>query len=297
MQTNRYYWEEISEAPEVYRISSAVGICSDNPNGYLIVSCGEALAIDILDLSMMRAVYKLALGLEVRRERIDHFMTHQVTDSEKEKQEYMGGHFKSVYCGADEITGQKKRKIRVSDGDRIRVGEYSFTCVSIPGTSAEAMGLWLPAKGLLFAGNAFSFERLPVTECPDGVMDMLSLQFETIRKIRSMRPNKILTGAGRNAMTPGESGEMADRMMSKYCLLLLKCYQIVCDHPGITAEELDQTMAKIYPRQPWEDISDGISDSLRRYLLYRKYIIETETENGGVFERGSMRLTDWKMIG
>lgn len=297
MQTNRYYWEEISEDPEIYRICSADGICSDNPNGYLIVSCGEALAIDVFDLSMMRTVYKLALGLEVRRDKIDHFMTHHGTDPDKGQPEYINAYFQSVYCGADERSGQNKKIIWVSDGDRIRVGEFFFTCVGLPGTSDGAVGLWFPAKRLLFAGEAFSFERLPMPMCPDGTMDMLGLQFETIRRIRSMRPNKILTGTGRNAMAPGECSDMADQMTSKYCLLLLKYYQIVCDHPGLTAEELDIHMLERNSGQPREEVPVEISSSLRRYLLYRRFIVEAESEKGVVFERGSMRLTDWKIIG
>ena len=46
-----------------------------------------------------------------------------------------------------------------------------------------------------------------------------------------------------------------------------------------------------------EDESAGIADteSGLKYLLYRRYIRQTETSDGFVYERGSRRLTDWNL--
>ena len=71
-----------------------------------------------------------------------------------------------------------------------------------------------------------------------------------------------------------------------YCLRILEVYQKVPARGGIRSEEMFQ-----------EDESAGIADteSGLKYLLYRRYIRQTETSDGFVYERGSRRLTDWNL--
>ena len=182
---------------------------------------------------------------------------------------------------------------QVRDGDLFRIGSWKLRIIGLEACRKGLTGLWFPEKKLLFAGEAVGADEVPGVYSWDPQVDTLELQIEVLRRVKRLCPQMILPARGRciGVDQQGEEGaeeclKVLDAMLGGYCLRILEVYQKVPARGGIRSEELFQ-----------EDEPAGVADteSGLKYLLYRRYIRQTETSDGFVYERGSMRLTDWNL--
>ena len=215
---------------------------------------------------------------------------------------------------------------RIGDGDTIRIGSRLLCVIGLEGCRKGQTGLWFPEKGVLFSGEAAGCGYLPDVEDWDPKMDTLGLQIEALRRMMNLAPQCILTGCGmpagvddlpdpgscftgeeiddtdgsygtvissagpvigneneRRIISP-ECAEILNEMLSNYCLRILEVYQKIPVRGTIREEKL------IRPESDGESAS---TISCLKYLLCRKYVRRHETQDGYLYERGSLRLTDW----
>lgn len=306
----RFVWEEIARAPAIFRVCGA----GSRENGYLVLDGREALLIDPRSAAMYGGMARLAQGLGASRDALQVFLTCP------EEADPFGGSLPGdvrVYCPEKPWDGEG-RWIQVWDGDIIRIGGYALRCMGMDGTRRRQLGLWLPKTGTLFCGAAAGCDHVPFVGEWDPRIDTLGLQFELIRRLLQMPVRCILPGCGspagadslfaaeyeRNACAEEGMGRRQDGknaaektispecakvlggMLSAYCLRILKVYQdAVCSGRA-------QADKGASPRGDGEGVEEGAA---LRFLLYRKYIRQRETEDGIFYERGSRRLTDWDL--
>ena len=317
----RFVWEEISKDPCVYKVSRT----DSEDNSYVFLSGDEALIIDPRSEKMLESICRLAAGLGARPDKMQVYLTQAGSEEALALIENIPSEI-TLYCcrepentiapGAIEavqepegpepvLTRPASRSMRtwihVQDGDAIRIGGKALQVINMEGCHREQTGLWIPKEGILFAGDAVSSIRLPEVRNWDPRIDMLALQFETIRRVRGLAVQCILTGSGpctgvdelpeeraqrRDRITP-ECASVLDQMMEQYCMRILEVYQKVPAKGGISAETI---IAK-------DALSKGAgTESCLRYLLYRKYIVRHDQPDEDIYERGSTRLTAFQEV-
>lgn len=184
-------------------------------------------------------------------------------------------------------------RTRVQDGDIFRIGEKTLRAICLEGCQKGLCGLWFPEKNILFSGEAISRDDLPEVRSWDPNIDTLGLQIEVLRRVGKREPQCILPARGNHigVDSPENEGKencrkVLDAMLTQYCMRILEVYQKVPAREGIPAGRLFQE----------DELECGAgTESCLKYLLYRRYIRERETAEGCIYERGSLRLTDWSL--
>jgi hydroxyacylglutathione hydrolase len=77
------------------------------------------------------------------------------------------------------------------DGDRLQIGGLALDALTLPGHSADGLGLWLPAEGLLLPGDYLSPCEIPFVE------DLEEYR-ATLERVRSLLPRirRVIPGHG-----------------------------------------------------------------------------------------------------
>ena len=309
----RLIWEEIMRDPDIYRVCEA----GSSSNSYVFFSGEDVAVIDPSSEDMIGSICRLAHIRKVDSGRIRIYLTQPgrkelCTDSGpafKEMKIYCCGRpYRTISEEADEpdrkMQGRPEAEEdaydkeafpwkQVRDGDLFRIGSRTLRIIGLEACRKGLTGLWFPEKKLLFAGEAVGADEVPGVYSWDPQVDTLGLQIEVLRRVKRLCPQMILPARGRciGVDQQGEKGaeeclKVLDAMLVGYCLRILEVYQKVPARGGIRSEEMFQ-----------EDESAGIADteSGLKYLLYRRYIRQTETSDGFVYERSSRRLTDWNL--
>ena len=73
----------------------------------------------------------------------------------------------------------------VVDGDKITVGEYEFTVISVPGHTPGNTCLYLESQGLMFLGDHVLFDITPNITCWRHMDNSLKQYLESLEKIKS----------------------------------------------------------------------------------------------------------------
>jgi glyoxylase-like metal-dependent hydrolase (beta-lactamase superfamily II) len=245
--------------------------------------------------------------------------------------EYLSGGTDTGRHSPEEMESSEGIPIRpwkkIRDGDTIRIGDRILCVLNLEGCRKGLTGLWFAETGILFTGESVGSGYLPVVQDWDLKMDTLGLQIEVLRRMINLTPQCILPGCGmlvgidnlpepegniageeiektgsdyRNAFLSAsesvfgkekekrrispECEDVLNVMLTNYCLRILEVYQKIPVQGTIREEEL------IQPEHAGERAS---TMSCLKYLLYRKYVRRHETQDGYLYERGSLRLTDW----
>jgi hydroxyacylglutathione hydrolase len=77
------------------------------------------------------------------------------------------------------------------DGERLQVGGLALEALALPGHSADGLGLWLPAEGLLLPGDYLSPCEIPFVE------DLAAYR-ATLERVRALVPGirRVIPGHG-----------------------------------------------------------------------------------------------------
>lgn len=314
LQRARLVWEEIMREPDIYRVYE-VGSCL---NSYLFLSGEDAVVIDPCSEDMLRRIFRLVRMLGAGGGNIRVYLTRPcggeiyaaamsdpVFDPAKISLYCCDdpyGEMPSVnsmdreLCGGAEQADEAEPQLlwtQVRDGDIFRIGEKALRVVGLEGCRKGLSGLWFSEGNILFSGGAIGCDELPEVHSWDPNVDTLGLQIEVLRRVRRLHPRCILPLRGSCVGLDRQADEgtddcrrVLDAMLAQYCLRILEVYQEIPAGGLISAARLLGE----------NDLSCGAgTESCLKYLLYRKYIRQRESADGLVYERGSLRLTDWSL--
>lgn len=307
----RLIWEEIIRDPDIYRVSEA----GSSSNSYVLLSGEDVVIIDPSSVEMIRSVSRLVRIPDIYSGKLRIYLTQP---GRKELFTDSGPDFKEmkVYCCdrpyrtifeeadvRDGITlGRPEAEeaaydqeafpwLQVRDGDLFGIGSRKLRIIGLEACRKGLTGLWYSEKKLLFAGEAVGSEEIPRVHSWNPQVDTLGLQIEVLRRVKRLCPRMLLPAKGRcigidQEKKEGEEecAEVLDAMMAGYCLRLLEVYQKIPARGGVRLEEMFQEDESVYSAD---------MESCLKYLLYRRYIRQTETADGFVYERGSKKLTEW----
>lgn len=310
----RLVWEEILREPDLYRVYEV----GSSLNSYLFLSGEDAVVIDPCSEDMLRRIFRLVRMSRTGKGSIRVYFTRPcggaiyaaamsdpVFDPAKISLYCCDdpyGKTPSVnsidreLCGGAEQTDEAEPPFpwtQVRDGDIFRIGEKALRVVGLEGCRKGLSGLWFSEKNILFSGGAIGCDELPEVCSWDPHVDTLGLQIEVLRRVRRLHPWCILPlrGSCAGLDKPADEGaddcrRVLDAMLAQYCLRVLEVYQEIPADSGISA-------GKILGE---DEFSCGTgTESCLKYLLYRKYIRQRESADGFIYERGSLRLTDWSL--
>lgn len=336
----RFVWEELSSVPCIYRIGQTDSednsyLLLDENEALIIDPRSEKMLKNICSLAVGLGarqegiqVYLTHAGTGKMREIMNKVpdkttlycrMDHEASKGGKNGQEaVLSGPAKERETLEDqagdngvlqelrEQEGDAAYPMRswtdVRNGDSIRIGKSLLKVIGMEGCFREQTGLWIPDAGIVFAGEAIRCDRLPPIKSWDSRVDTLAIQIETLRRVRGLEVQCILTGAGPmigldnlsedrqrrpEKITP-DCEVVLDTLLAGYCTRILEVYQKIPDSGRILAEEItgrDGSPEGAFAR------------CCLRYLLYRQYVVRDKEEENVFYERGSMRLTDWKHSG
>lgn len=314
LQRARLVWEEIMREPDIYRIYE-VGSCL---NTYLFLSGEDAVVIDPGSADMLCRIFRLVRMSDAGSGTIRVFFTQPfrgeifaaamsdpMFDPEKISLYCCDNPYTEMpsvnsidreLCGGEEQADEAEMSLtwtQVRDGDIFRIGEKALRVVGLEGCRKDLSGLWFSEKNILFSGGAIGCDELPEVHSWDPNVDTLGLQIEVLRRVRRLHSRCILPlrGSCAGLDKPADEGaddcrRVLDAMLAQYCLRVLEVYQEIPADSGISA-------GKILGE---DEFSCGAgTESCLKYLLYRKYIRQRESADGFIYERGSLRLTDWSL--
>ena len=82
----------------------------------------------------------------------------------------------------------------VKEGDVIRVGNYSFTCIETPGHSPGHMCLYEKNKKILLSGDHILADITPNITCWPGIVNPLDAYLKSLDKVHMLDVELVLTG-------------------------------------------------------------------------------------------------------
>lgn len=322
--------EQILEYPQLYRwnVSSSV---PDVRNRYLLVDRQEVLAVDP-DLRTKEDWIHLEDAIqqipgEKKLEKV--FLTHLHSNwmdfspelipssvkllvskadcrlsGQKEPWEYQRRWYRregfplhqlKEYNGEDmRWTGLKEDINTIEPGEIVGVGELKLRCLRLPGHTPGHTALFLPTEALAFSGDTLLLDRLPYVGVWKGHPHALEQYLDSLEILRNTALQKIFPAHGAWGDLPAQR---IDDIVQYYYLRLLELYQLVWNHPGLTAYELASRFR--WRQKPWETLTAkqqwfAMGETLAHlvYLRKRKYV-ETKRGTGYLINiPGKRKLTD-----
>ena len=82
----------------------------------------------------------------------------------------------------------------LEDGDRIRAGDYHFTCVTTPGHTMGHTCLYEAAKKILVAGDHILIDITPNIQCWSDEQNPLKLYLASLEKVSGLEIDLVLPG-------------------------------------------------------------------------------------------------------
>ncbi|MCI8341626.1 MAG: MBL fold metallo-hydrolase [Firmicutes bacterium] len=122
--------------------------------------------------------------------------------------------------------------IAVSDGDKIDIGGYEFTCVSTPGHTPGHMCLYLEDKKLMFLGDHVLFDITPNITFWNHVENSLLSYINSLKKIEKFDVATALPAHRKNDM---DFYKRIKEILNHHEVRLNECYRIIKENPNINA--------------------------------------------------------------
>lgn len=322
--------EQLLEYPRLYRWSLSSPDL-DGRNRYLLVDKGEVLAIDpdlrtgddwacleeairqIPGKTQLKQVFLTHLHsnwVDISRElfpipvrllvsKADCRLSGQEEPWEFQRRWYRREGFPA--CRLKEYNGEDMRRMElmerlnsVEPGECVGVGRLNLRCLRLPGHTPGHTALVLPEEALAFSGDTLLLDRLPYVGVWKGHPRALEQYLESLECLRQAALRQVFPAHGAWGALPDQR---IDDIARHYYLRLLELYQLVCDHPGLSAYELasrffwrQKPWGALSPKQRWFAMGETLSHLV--YLRERNYV-EAKRGTGCLVNRpGKRKLTD-----
>ena len=171
----------------------------------------------------------------------------------------------------------------VTDGDKVMVDEYEFTCVATPGHTPEHMCLYLESEQLIFLGDHVLFDITPNITIWHGYSDSLGAYMDSLRKVRKL---KVKTCMPAHRQTSSDFYERIDYIIAHHKERLDEVIHILKKgNRQLSAYEVAKEMKWRIRGNGWEDFPDnqkwfatGEAMAHLDYLVQREYVIRSEIQ-------------------
>jgi len=140
--------------------------------------------------------------------------------------------------------------ITVDDGDKITVGDYSFTCILTPGHTPGHMCLYLEEEKLIFLGDHVLFDITPNITFWRGIDNALKQYIESLKKVKNM---DILTALPAHRQNNMNFYARIDELLKHHQVRLDESYNIITDNPSLHAYDIAGKMQWSMRGKNWEE--------------------------------------------
>lgn len=177
---------------------------------------------------------------------------------------------------------------RVQDGDEIKVGDYTFTCVSVPGHTPGQMCLYCEQEEIMLTADHILFDITPNITFWTGIEDSLGDYLDSLVKIRKFRINVALP-AHRNEGQ--DVYERIETIIHHHFIRLEETLDAVAENPGAHATKIGSCLKWSMRGKTWDEFpvsqrwfAIGETISHLDYLIKRGFITCTEGDEFYAYE-------------
>lgn len=147
-------------------------------------------------------------------------------------------------------TGKPFKARPVSDGEKISVGPYTLTVISVPGHTPGNTCLYLERDGILFSGDHILFDITPnITSWPN-MENALGSYLENLKKVRELDIRLTLPAHRNNGM---DVYRRIDELLAHHEKRLQNTLDVLRDHPGVNACEAASHMQWSMRGKAWAE--------------------------------------------
>ena len=175
--------------------------------------------------------------------------------------------------------------VTVEDGDEIRVGDYTFSAVFVPGHTPGQMCLYCEAEQLMFTGDHVLFDITPNITWWSGVEDSLGDYILSLLKLRKY-PMELAFPAHRK--NDKDVYERIDEIIVHHYIRLQETLDAIDLEDGVHATDIGAKLKWSMRGKSWDDFplsqrwfAVGETMSHLDYLIVRGLV--DRTENNGLF--------------
>ena len=141
------------------------------------------------------------------------------------------------------------RFLPLSDGDEIRVGEYTLKTVTVPGHTPGNCMFWAEKQKIMFTGDHILFDISPNITQWYGMEDSLGSYLAGLRKAMEYPVERALPGH----RAPGDYHARIRELLEHHDRRLRGTEEIVAEDPGMTAYEIAGHMKWKIRARNWEE--------------------------------------------
>lgn len=140
--------------------------------------------------------------------------------------------------------------VRLSDGDKIKVGNYEFTCISTPGHTPGHMCLYYEKEALMFLGDHVLFDITPNICWWKDFDNSLLTYMESLKKIRNYDIKTALPAHRTKSM---DTYERIDQILEHHKARLDDTLKVIREHSGMHAYDIAGYMKWSMRGRNWEE--------------------------------------------
>lgn len=142
-----------------------------------------------------------------------------------------------------------ERYLPLSDGDEIRVGDYTLKTVTVPGHTPGNCMFWAEKQKIMFTGDYILFDISPNITQWYGMEDALGSYLSGLRKAMKYPVERALPGH----RAPGDYHARIRELLEHHAKRLRGTEEIVAEYPGMTAYEIAGRMKWKIRARNWEE--------------------------------------------
>lgn len=140
--------------------------------------------------------------------------------------------------------------VRLNDGDKIKVGEYEFTCVFTPGHTPGHMCLYYEKDALMFLGDHVLFDITPNICWWKDFDNSLATYIESLKKIRTFDMKTALPAHRTKSL---DVYERIDQLLKHHEARLQNTLDVIKAHPGNHAYDIAGYMTWSMRGKDWSE--------------------------------------------
>ncbi len=140
--------------------------------------------------------------------------------------------------------------IPLEDGDKISLGDYTFTCILVPGHTPGQMCLYLEQEQLMFTADHILFDITPNITSWLGVTDSLGNYIKSLHKIQGFAIKTALPAHRKNEM---DVYERIEEILHHHKYRLENTIDILEKEPWLNSYEIAARMKWSMRGKCWEE--------------------------------------------
>lgn len=151
--------------------------------------------------------------------------------------------------------------VALEDGDVLRVGEYAFRVILVPGHTPGSAMLWEENRQIMFTGDHVLFDITPnITSWPT-MKDSLGAYLDSLERVKAYPVRAAYPGHRKS----GDYHQRVEQLLEHHAWRLNEAMETIRKEPGLTAYEIAARMTWQIRAKSWADFP-----GMQKYFAVRE---------------------------